>query len=76
LSFERLEKFILDKMSRYRMPGLSIAVVRGGEIVYAKGFGSRIVSTARAGVTTFAATAMYLEKGILYIGLHIHQFIS
>ena len=31
----------MEKMSEYRMPGVSIAVVRGGEVVYARGFGYR-----------------------------------
>jgi len=34
-----VEAFILEKMSEYRMPGVSIAVVRGEEVVYARGFG-------------------------------------
>lgn len=36
-----LEEFILDRMRRTRIPGLSIALVRGGEVVYARGFGFR-----------------------------------
>jgi len=36
-----VESFIVEKMSEYRMPGLSITVVRGSEVVYSRGFGYR-----------------------------------
>ena len=36
-----LEEFILDRMRRTRIPGLSIALVRGDEVIYARGFGFR-----------------------------------
>ncbi len=41
MDYSRLESFILDRMSRYRIPGLSIALVRGDKVVYARGFGFR-----------------------------------
>ena len=44
----RLESFILSKMSSTRIPGLSIAVVKGGEVVYARGFGFRDVERGLA----------------------------
>jgi hypothetical protein len=34
-----LESFMAEKMSSTRLPGLSIALVRGDDVVYAKGFG-------------------------------------
>jgi CubicO group peptidase (beta-lactamase class C family) len=48
LDVARLESFILSKMSSTRIPGLSIAVVRGGEVVYARGFGFRDVERGLA----------------------------
>jgi len=36
-----VESFIIEKMSEYKMPGLSITVVRGSEVVYSRGFGYR-----------------------------------
>ncbi|GAY25068.1 hypothetical protein ATG_02710 [Desulfurococcaceae archaeon AG1] len=39
--FERLEGFVLDRMSRNKVPGLSIAVVKNGSIIYSRGFGFR-----------------------------------
>ncbi len=38
---ERLESFIQDKMRETKIPGLSIALVRGEEVVYTGGFGFR-----------------------------------
>jgi len=37
----RLEEFIVSRMRETRIPGLSIALVRKSEIVYARGFGFR-----------------------------------
>jgi CubicO group peptidase (beta-lactamase class C family) len=48
LDVARLESFILSKMSSTRIPGLSIAVVKGGEVVYARGFGFRDVERGLA----------------------------
>lgn len=36
-----LESFIFEKMSDTHLPGLSIALVRAGEVVYQRGFGLR-----------------------------------
>ena len=36
-----LESFIFDKMAASGLPGLSIALVKGDELVYARGFGQR-----------------------------------
>ena len=37
--FSRLESFILDYMRKAKIPGLSIAIIDSGEIVYTRGFG-------------------------------------
>jgi len=39
--FARLEGFIFEKMSKTHLPGLSIAIVKDGEIIYSRGFGFR-----------------------------------
>ena len=39
MNLDPLETFITEKMSATRLPGLSIALVRGDDVVYAKGFG-------------------------------------
>lgn len=36
-----LEEYILDVMERFDVPGLSIAIVRDGSIIYSEGFGVR-----------------------------------
>ncbi len=37
--FEVLEEFVRERMRRTRLPGVSLALVRGDEIFYARGFG-------------------------------------
>ena len=44
-NFKNLESFILEKMSKTRIPGLSIALVEGDETIYARGFGFRDVAS-------------------------------
>ena len=41
--WSRLESFIVEKMSKTRIPGLSIALFKGSAIAYARGFGFRDV---------------------------------
>ncbi|MGB9740639.1 MAG: serine hydrolase [Candidatus Bathyarchaeia archaeon] len=36
--FEKLEDFIFEKMSATHLPGLSIAAVKDGEVIYSRGF--------------------------------------
>jgi len=36
--FAKLEGFIFEKMSKTHMPGLSVAIVKDGEVVYSRGF--------------------------------------
>ena len=38
LDFGRLEDFIFEKMSKTHLPGLSVAIVKDGEVVYSRGF--------------------------------------
>ena len=38
---EQLESFIVEKMAETRIPGLSIALFKDGEVVYQRGFGFR-----------------------------------
>ncbi|HID92853.1 MAG TPA: serine hydrolase [bacterium (Candidatus Stahlbacteria)] len=38
LDFSKLEDFIFEKMSKTHLPGLSIAMVKDGEVVYRRGF--------------------------------------
>ncbi|MFZ8782961.1 MAG: serine hydrolase domain-containing protein, partial [Desulfurococcaceae archaeon] len=68
----RLESFILAKMTRYKMPGLSVAIVRDGEVVYAGGFGFRDVessapSTPRTSYCVGSVTKAFTATAILQL---------
>ncbi len=41
MRFSKLERFIFDKMSDSKLPGLSAAIVEGGEVAWSRGFGFR-----------------------------------
>ncbi len=41
MAFERLESYIFEKMSASKQPGLSAAIVRESEVIWARGFGFR-----------------------------------
>jgi CubicO group peptidase (beta-lactamase class C family) len=41
MSFAKFERFILDKITETRLPGLSAALVKGDEVVWSRGFGFR-----------------------------------
>lgn len=43
MDLSKLNRFVLEKISKYRMPGIAIGLLKGGEIIYAKGFGLRDV---------------------------------
>ncbi len=44
--FREIDQFILDRMSEGRLPGLSLAIVKDGEVIYARGYGFRDVESA------------------------------
>ncbi|MCS7386696.1 MAG: serine hydrolase [archaeon GB-1867-005] len=44
-NFSICEKFILEKMSETRIPGLSIAIVKEDELAYVRGFGFKDLSS-------------------------------
>jgi CubicO group peptidase (beta-lactamase class C family) len=41
MSFAQLESFIFEKIAETKLPGLSAALVKDGEVVWSKGFGFR-----------------------------------
>jgi CubicO group peptidase (beta-lactamase class C family) len=84
----KLESFVFDKMSSSRLPGLSIALVRGGDVVYARGFGQAdmargIAATPQtlfgaASITkSFVAIAILqlAEKGLLSVSDPVDKFL-
>ncbi len=67
------EATFVEEMSRFNVPGAAVAVVQGGEIVYAEGFGQRNVQTGepvttetvfRVGSTTKSMTAMLVATQV------------
>ncbi|MEM1529534.1 MAG: serine hydrolase [Desulfurococcaceae archaeon] len=89
MSFNSLEKFILERISKYRMPGLSIALLKNDEIVYAKGFGFKDVEFSQpptpytnycVGSVTKAFTALAVmqlyEKGLLSVDDPVNRYVS
>jgi len=87
--FENLEGFILEKMSRTKIPGLSIALVQGDETIYARGLGFRNLSsglpaTPRTlygiGSVTKSFTAMAImqlvEEGKINLDDPIEEYVS
>ncbi|MGQ9462745.1 MAG: serine hydrolase [Candidatus Fervidibacter sp.] len=45
MDWQVLEAYVFEKMRKTNLPGLSISVVKDGEVVYAKGFGFRDVES-------------------------------
>ncbi len=41
MDWERLDEFVHERMRRTRLPGLSLALVRDGEVVHSRGYGFR-----------------------------------
>lgn len=78
MSFTRLESFIYEKMAATRLPGVSAAIVRGEDVIWARGFGYRDAEHYRpatpktlycvASLTksfTVAAVMQLVERGLL-----------
>ena len=86
----RLESFIIDKMSKSKIPGLSISLVKSdGEVVYSRGFGFRDIKCGLPatpntvygiGSVTKSFTAlsimMLVEKGIIELNDPIEKYVN
>ena len=83
-----LESFIFDKMSATRLPGLSIALVKGDDVVYARGFGHADIArgTSARPETLFGAASItksfvaiailqLADKGLLKLTDPVDRFI-
>ncbi len=86
--FGNLEAFILERLRRAKIPGLSIAIVESGETIYARGFGfSDIASGMKAtprtlygiGSVTKSFTALAImqlfEQGKLGLGDPVEKYV-
>jgi CubicO group peptidase (beta-lactamase class C family) len=67
-----IDAFVADRMRRHGIPGVAIAVVRGGEVVHARGFG-----TDGRGQPMTADTPMYIGSvSKSFTGLAIMQLVA
>lgn len=87
--FEKLENFIFEKMCETRLPSLSIAAIKGNEIIYSKAFGFKDVAQGLAatpatlygiGSVTKSFTALAImqlfEQGKLSLDDPIDKYMS
>jgi CubicO group peptidase (beta-lactamase class C family) len=87
--FRRIESFILEKMSEYKMPSVSIAIVEDGKAIYKRGFGFRDISNALpadentlygVGSITKSFTALSImqlvEKGLVSLDDNIEKYLK
>ena len=65
----KLEAFISEKMSATRLPGLSIALVKGEEVVYSRGFGLADVERTRAATPQTLYGAASITKSFTAISI-------
>ena len=81
----RLERFLYDAMADDDLPGLSVAVVEGDDLVYANGFGSRDLAANRpataetlygVGSCTKSVTAVAIETLAEAGHLDVHDPVS
>jgi CubicO group peptidase (beta-lactamase class C family) len=83
-----LERYVFDRMADSRLPGLSIAAVKEGELLYKRGFGFRDMETGSSatpesiyciGSVTKSFTALAVmqlhEKGLLSINDPIDKYV-
>ncbi len=67
--FEALEEFVRERMRRTRLPGMSLALVRGDELVYARGFGFRDLEKRIPATTTTAYGIGSITKSFTGLGI-------
>ena len=89
MDYSRLEGFILDKISKYKMPSLVIGLLRDGNIVYTKGFGYKDIESSQPptprtnygiGSVTKSYTAMSImqlyEKGLVDVHDPVYRYVD
>jgi CubicO group peptidase (beta-lactamase class C family) len=88
MDFRRLDSFIFDKIAGSRLPGLSLALVKDGALVHARGFGQRDLERGlpatpetlySIGSVTKSFTALAIfqlaERGLLDVGDPVERFL-
>jgi len=70
----QMDSFINEYLDWYNIPGLSIAIVCGGKVVFSKGYGVRnVISGQRAAPDTLYSTASVTK---LFVGTAIMQLVE
>ena len=67
--FEVLEEFVRERMRRTRLPGVSLALVRGEEVLYARGFGFRNLERRFPATPTTAYGIGSITKSFTALGI-------
>lgn len=88
IDINKLESFILEKISKSGLPGLSIAIIHDNEVIYSRGFGFRDVENGYPatkntiygiGSVTKSFTALAImqlaEKGLVSVDDPISKYI-
>jgi CubicO group peptidase (beta-lactamase class C family) len=71
---ETIEREIPALMKQYSIPGLSLAIIRNGQIDYAKGFGVRNINTQEPVINSTIFAAASLTKPVFsYLVLKLHD---
>ncbi|MEM0015032.1 MAG: serine hydrolase [Zestosphaera sp.] len=89
MGLDSLEGFIQDRMIKYRFPGVSIALLKEGEVVHARGLGFRDLTTSLpatpstnyhvGSVTkafTSAAIMQLVERGLVSLEDPVNKYVS
>lgn len=85
----KLEEFILKKLSKHKMPGLAIGIMKQGELIYSRGFGFKDVESSTpptprtnygVGSVTKAFTALAImqlqERGLLSVDDPVNKYVD
>lgn len=67
--FSVLEEFVRERMRRTRLPGVSLALVRGDEVLYARGFGFRDLEKKLSATPSTAYGIGSITKSFTAIGI-------
>lgn len=85
---EKFESFLLEKMSKTKLPSVAVSMVKNGEIIYSRGFGFRDIESGLPatpmtlygiGSITKSFTALAImqleEKGVLSVDDPVDKYI-
>jgi len=86
---DSIDNYLQCKMSKLKIPGLSLAIVKDGQIIKTKGYGfanvelkspansNTIYQSGSIGKQfTATLTMMLVEKGLLHLDDHVNQYLT